>query len=293
MTLVDKIIAFILSLFGLISYIPSQTQTEIPENAETCDITVMSYNVYVSGTGSKSPENRSEGVIANLRSVMPDVFGLQEADYEWMQRITEGMPEYSYVGRGRGKGETDGEYSPVFYRTDKYNLVSSGTFWYSNTPDKSSIAWGTVFKRICSWAVLEDKETGFTFAVFNSHWDHISYISRNNSASLLLEKIEEYAPDMPVIITGDFNCEPNTKAYETLINGGFVDAMYVSEETMSMGTYHGYTESDVSGELPIDHIMFKDAYGYSESYTVVTDKYNGIYPSDHFPLVSKITLYNS
>ncbi|MCD7775145.1 MAG: endonuclease/exonuclease/phosphatase family protein [Clostridiales bacterium] len=291
MEFINKIIAFILSLFGLISYIPSQSQTEIPESAATCDVTIMSYNVYVAGTGSRSPRNRSEGVIYNLRNIMPDIFGLQEADYDWMQRIIEGMPEYSYVGRGREKSETDGEYSPVFYKTDKYNLIDSGTFWFSNTPDKASSAWGTIYKRICTWAVLEDKETGFTFAVFNSHWDHISYISRNNSAELLLEKIEEYAPNMPVIITGDFNCKANTTAYETLINGGFVDSMYVSEITADMGTYHGYTKSDTSGELPIDHILFKDEYGYSNSYSVITDKYNGIYPSDHFPIVSEITLY--
>lgn len=293
MAIWSKIVAWILAFFGLVSSVPVQTQTAVPEEAQTYALTVMSYNVYVAGTGSKSPENRSEGVLFHLRNVMPDVFGLQEADFDWMQRITAGMPEYSYVGRGREKNETGGEYSPVFYQTEKYTLIDSGTFWFSNTPDKASVSWGTPFKRICTWAVLADKETGFTFGVFNSHWDHISVLSRNKSAALLLAKIEEYAPDMPVVITGDFNCKPNTAAYSTLIENGFCDSMYVAGDTANIGTYHGYTKTSTEGELSIDHILFKDAYGFADSYAVITEKYNGIYPSDHFPIVSRITLYTA
>lgn len=287
----SKIIAFILTLFGLVSSVPVQTQTTVPENAETYNITVMSYNVYVAGTGKKSPEKRSEGVINNLRSVMPDVFGLQEADYDWVKRIVSGMPEYSYVGRGRNKNETDGEFSPVFYKTDKYELLDSGTFWFSNTPEKPSLNWGSAYRRICTWAVLKDNATGFEFGYFNSHWDHLSIIGRNKSAELLIKKVEEYAPGMPVIIAGDFNCEPNTIAFTSLVDAGFVSSMYVADDTMNIGTYHGYTRSNTEGVLPIDHILFKDCNGYAESYKVMTDKYNGIYPSDHFPIVSELILY--
>lgn len=291
MELFSRIMAFFMALLGFVSSVPVQTQSPVPEYAQQYEITVMSYNVYVAGTGKKSPENRTCGVLNNLRSVMPDVFGLQEADIDWVNRITHGMPEYSYVGRGRGKNETDGEFSPVFYKTEKYELLDSGTFWFSKTPEKSSLTWLSAFRRICTWAVLRDKETGFTFGIFNSHWDHLSVQSRNNSAELLTEKINEYAPDMPVVLTGDFNCEPNTVAFETLVEAGFVSSMYVAADTMGMGTYHGYSKGDTSNELPIDHIMFKSANGFAESYRVVTEKYNDIYPSDHFPIVSELILY--
>ena len=286
----NKIVALIMVLFGMTGSIPAQSQSEIPENAETYDITAMTYNVYISGAGKKSPENRSAGVINNLRNVMPDVFGLQEADYDWIQRISAGMPEYSFVGVGRNDGANDGEFSPLFYNSEKYGIVSSGTFWFSDTPDTPSVTWAGMYKRICSWAVLEDKETGFVFASFNSHWDHLSVTSRNKSAELLLAKIEEYAPDMPVVIMGDFNCKAETVAYETLINGGFVDSRYVSAVTDSSITYHGYNSLTVDDKI-IDHILFKNVYGYANSYKVVTDKYDGIYSSAHFPVVSQITLY--
>ena len=291
MSLLSKIIAFILSLFGIASVMQPQTQNQIPENAETYSVKVMSYNIYVAGTGDRSPENRNPGIVSLIREQSPDVFGLQEAVYDRIQLLNESLSEYSYVGRGREKNEKDGEFSPVFYKTDKYNLVDSGTFWFSNTPHKASIAWGTVFKRICTWAVLEDKETGFRFGVFNSHWDHISFISRNNSAELLCEKIQEYAENLPVIIMGDFNCEPDTTAYQYLIEQGFLDCMYTAPGAVVSGTYHGYTKSDVSNDLPIDHILFKGDTGYAASYKAVTDKKDGIYPSDHFPIVSDIILY--
>ena len=287
----SKIIAFFMALMGVIGSVPAQTQTQIPENAQTHEIVVMSYNVYIEGTGRKSPENRSEGVISIIRNEMPDVFGLQEADEAWMNRIKNGMPEYTAVGRGRGKTETEGEYSPVFFKTDKYDLVDSGTFWFSDTPEKSSLTWGALFRRISTWAVLRDKATGFDFAVFNSHWDHISVISRNKSAELLVEKAKEYAPGLPVVIIGDFNCEADTVAYKNLIDAGFVDSMYVADETTDIGTYHGYTKDSTEGVMPIDHILFLDEYGFAQSYRVITDKYDGIYPSDHLPIVSNIILY--
>lgn len=286
-----KIVAFFMALMGLAGSVPVQTQTVVPENVQTESVIVMSYNVYVNGTGKKSPENRSEGVIANIRNTMPDVFGLQEVDYDWLERIIAGMPEYSFVGRGRDKNETDGEYSPVFFRTDKYDLVDSGTFWFSDTPEKPSYTWVSLFRRICTWAILKDKETGFEFAVFNSHWDHISVSSRNNSAKLLIEKTAEYAPDMPVVIMGDFNCEADTVAYASLVDAGFVDSMYVAADTTDIGTYHGYTKDNTAGVMPIDHILFKDEFGFAESYSVITDKFNGIYPSDHLPIVSELILY--
>ncbi len=287
----SKIVAFFMALMGVVGSVPAQTQTTVPENAVIHEIVVMSYNVYIKGTGKKSPENRSEGVIANIRSEMPDVFGLQEADEAWMNRIKNGMPEYTAVGRGRGKNETDGEYSPVFFKTDRYDLVDSGTFWFSETPEKPSLTWGSLFRRISTWVVLRDKESGFEFAVFNSHWDHISVSSRNNSAKLLVEKANEYAPGLPVVLIGDFNCEADTVAYKSIVDAGFVDSMYVAEETMDIGTYHGYTKNSTEGVMPIDHILFLDDYGFAVSYRVITDKYNGIYPSDHLPIVSNIILY--
>ena len=258
MSLLSKIIAFILSLFGIASVMQPQTQNQIPENAETYSVKVMSYNIYVAGTGDRSPENRNPGIVSLIREQSPDVFGLQEAVYDRIQLLNESLPEYSYVGRGREKNEKDGEFSPVFYKTDKYNLVDSGTFWFSNTPHKASIAWGTVFKRICTWAVLEDKETGFRFGVFNSHWDHISFISRNNSAELLCEKIQEYAENLPVIIMGDFNDYPSSRSVSEVLG-----AVPVSGDSVSIAKLYNLMAGKQGGTY-----RYKGEWGMLDQFIV-------------------------
>ncbi len=285
------IIPFIIACVGITpNFVPLRTGSK---NARSLSLTVMSYNVYVFGTGNNSRENRADRVTSTIKSVSPDVFGLQEADRDWMDTVTAALGDYTYVGVGRDDGEDAGEFSPVFYKKDKFNLLNSGTFWYSETPDSPSIGWGAVIKRICSWAVLEEKESGMRFAVFNSHFDNVSVLSRRKSAELLTKKIAEYAEGLPIAVTGDLNCNENEAAYAVLTSGGLSDSKYLAGFTDRVGTYHGYAGEDTSGKLPIDHIFVSEDYATAEEYRVITDKVDGFIPSDHYPIVSKITFYDT
>ncbi|MBR0509035.1 MAG: endonuclease/exonuclease/phosphatase family protein [Clostridia bacterium] len=288
---IRKLIALLLSLFGLVPTVPLSTQTLPPAQAQTHSLTVMSYNVYVVDDLIHSHDRRAPGVVHTIRSEMPDVFCLQEANADWMERISSTMPEYAYVGRGRDPGDNAGEFSPVFYNTERFTLSDGGTFWFSDTPDTPSRTWLSRYRRICSWAVLQETGSGFTFAVFNSHWDHLSVVSRNRSARLLLQKAAVLAPDMPVVLTGDFNCKENTVAYETLIDAGFADCRYCAAETCDLGSFHSYLRSDTAGERSIDHILFDDRYAAADTFRVITDKYDGMYPSDHFAIAAGLRLY--
>lgn len=252
------------------------------------DVTVMSFNVYIAGTGKKSPENRGALVAKTLRAEMPDSFGLQEANKAWVDRVSAAMPEYAWVGVGRDDGAEGGEYSPVFYLKDKYSLVDSGTFWLSETPDTPSKGWDAMYNRICTWAILEDKASGEKYAHFNAHMDHIGAESRANSAKLIAEKAG--ALDMPVVITGDFNTDEGTEPYNTMIANGFMDTKYAADSTMSMGTYHNFGMKNVTkkGASPIDFIFTTYGKAKVDSYKVLGDKVDGAYSSDHYPVVAKI-----
>ncbi|MBQ4604697.1 MAG: hypothetical protein IJB16_08855, partial [Clostridia bacterium] len=123
--MIDKIIsAFfaVVTAVMMLFYTPTpvmQVSPEtIPEAKITQDITVMSYNVYIKGTGEKSPESRTPLVAENIRKYSPDSFGLQEADEGWMERLPALMTEYAYVGIGRDSNKGGGEASPVFYKKD-------------------------------------------------------------------------------------------------------------------------------------------------------------------------------
>lgn len=297
--MIDKIIsAFfavvtaVLSLFYTPTPVASVNPAVTPDPAKAQQITVMSYNVYIKGTGERSPENRTPLVVENIRKYSPDSFGLQEADEGWMERLPAELTEYAYVGIGRNSNKGGGEASPVFYKKDKYELVDSGTFWLSKTPEKASRSWDAMFKRICTYAILKDKETGFTYAHFNAHFDHLGVIARLESVAVVAEKITEIAPNIPVVFSGDLNDSEGSDMYNRVLESGLKDTKNLAKTASNSGTYHGYSDLTAK-ELPIDFIFANSLVTEAESYTVDTEKLSGIYPSDHHPVIAKLTLANA
>lgn len=294
--MIDKIISgffalitAILSLFYTPTPVTPVNPENIPSTAKTQAVTVMSYNVYIKGSGEKSPENRTDEVVTNIRKYSPDSFGLQEADEGWMERLPAELTEYAYVGIGRNSNKGGGEASPVFYKKDKYELLDSGTFWLSKTPEKASKAWDAMFKRICTYAILKDKSTGFTYAHFNAHFDHMGVIARLESVAVITKKIKEIAPDIPVVFSGDLNDYEGGDMYNRVTESGLKDTKYLAEKKNGGNvTYHGYSEL-VEKEQPIDFIFVNGFASKVSSYTVDSEKLNGIYPSDHHPVISEIT----
>ncbi len=296
--MIDKIIgAFfavitaILSLFYTPTPVTQVNPATIPEADKTQAVTIMSYNVWIGGSGEKSPENRTDEIVSKIRKYDPDSFGLQEADEGWMERLPAELSDYAYVGIGRNSNKGGGEASPVFYKKDKYELVDSGTFWLSKNPEKASRSWDAMFKRVCTYAILKDKTTGFTYAHFNAHFDHMGVIARMESVAVVAKKVKEIAPDLPVVFSGDFNDEEGGDAYNRVIESGFMDTRYKAIESDSKITFHGYSEL-VAKEKPIDYIFVNNFVSDVKYYKVDDEKINGIYTSDHHPVISEMTLIN-
>ena len=71
-------------------------------------------------------------------------------------------------------GKTAGEYAPLFYRKDKYEVLDSNTFWLAENPDSvGMMGWDAVCVRIATWAKFKDKATGKIFMAVNTHFDHV------------------------------------------------------------------------------------------------------------------------
>lgn len=297
--MIDKIISgffalitAILSLFYTPTPVTTVNPETIPEAIKTQQVTIMSYNVWIGGTGEKSPENRTDEIVANIREYSPDSFGLQEADEGWMERLPAELDEYACVGIGRNSNKGGGEASPVFYKKDKYELLDSGTFWLSKNPEKASKSWDAMFKRICTYVILKDKQTGFTYAHFNAHFDHMGVIARLESVAVVAAKIKELAFDIPVVFSGDLNDYEGGDMYNRVLESGLRDTKTLAE-TKSGGnvTYHGYSSLSEK-DKPIDFIFVNGFATKVKSYTVDSEKINGIYSSDHHPVISEVTLIN-
>ena len=291
-----KIIAFLTALIALF-YTPTPVTKvnpgKLPEAVSQSDITVMTYNLKVSGVGQYAPDKRAPLLAENIRAYMPDSFGCQEASVSLLAMVSgELESDYAYVGLGRDKNNT-GEASPVFYLKEKYDLVDSGTFWLSKTPDEVSKGWDANYNRVCTYAVLKNKETGFTYAHFNAHFDHIGIIARQESISLVTKKIAEICPDIPVLFSGDLNDEEGSVMYDMALESGLRDSKFLAEKTMDSLTYHGYSAfTEATRTKPIDFIFVNDFITSVASYEVDLTKYNGIYPSDHHPIIVTLTAFN-
>jgi len=271
---------------------PGAPEVPAARDKLTREITVMSFNLKTTKTGAKGLPKRLSGVAQTILSEMPDSFGLQEAHADWRGALLKELGGTYAIAcaRGRGLGE-DGEGVPVFYRKDKFELVSQELFWLSPWPDRPSYGWGTSFPRLTGCAVLRDRRTGFTYAHFNTHFDFLSGTARTNSARLAAERIN--ALGLPAVFTGDLNAQPGTKPTRYLEAGGLIDLRKAAAETDTGVTYHNYKEKyALIGNTVLDYIYVNHFLRGAKEFKVIRDAYDGTYPSDHFAVSATLTLAN-
>lgn len=274
------------------SPIVSVNPNPIAESVLTQDITVMSYNLKISGDGMMSVENRAPKVIQLIKKHGADSVGVQEADKTWTDLLEAGLTDYARVGTYRDDGIEKGESSSIFYLKDKYELIDSGNFWLSETPDVPSLGWDSYdCFRICTYAVLRNKETGFTYAHFNAHFDNVGTVAKTESVALVTKRISEIAPDIPVVLTGDFNFRESSYNYDYLLDSGLNDTKYLAEKSESGNTYHGHSPIAMTNE-PIDYIMVNGYVESVASYEIDDSVIGFIWPSDHYPIISELTIFN-
>ena len=245
----------------------------------------MSFNVLCAGRGKNYWTSRKDKVLDIIKKYQPDTFGLQESHNRWMNYLCKNLPEYDYVGVGRENGKRDGEFSPVFYLKDKYELLDRGHFWLSDTPDVPGRCWNAACTRICSYAVLKEKATGKTLVHANTHTDHVSELARINGTALITEKLSGFK-DIPVIVTGDFNDYPDSECWKNMIKAGFSDSRNIAKISDDMFTFHNFGQiNNKDYSCIIDYVFVRNC-GNVESFKVITDTYNGFYPSDHYPVIA-------
>jgi len=235
-------------------------------------------------------EQRRARSVQMLHDWAPDLLGLQEPLHSQLEQIAEGLPAYTVVGVGREDGRRGGEFCPILYRTARFDLKEGGTFWLSGTPSvPGSVGWGNRIPRICTWAVLEERETGSEFSLYNVHLDHESQAAREKSVQLLIDTLQENAAVGPIIVTGDFNAEPGNPAVQRLQAADSpapVSALSLASPTPP-GTFHGFTGRASGG--PIDYIFLSPEWHVLAA-DVLTGDGARPFPSDHFPVAATLRL---
>ena len=279
-------------------------------------LTVATYNMRYDNKGDSVNGNawkQRYPVIANLiRFHDFDIFGTQECLYHQLQNLQDSLSGYTYIGIGREDGKQAGEFSAIFYKTNKFRLLNKGNFWLSTITDRPNKGWDAALPRICTWGAFQDVKSGFKFYFFNLHMDHIGVEARKESAKLVLNMIKKIAGNAPVILTGDFNVDQRNESYALINTSGVLkDAYELSPFRYALnGTFNNFN-INAKTDSRIDHIFLTKAFKV-KNYGILTDsyraeaadkttaavsdapkevlltKYQAKLPSDHFPVMAEI-----
>ena len=208
--------------------------------------------------------------------------------------------EYSILGFGRYQGlrPKNDEHSDIIIKNEdaKVNLIK--TFWLSKNPEQLSRAYFAIFPRICTVAEVHIERLGQTIRVFNTHLDHISGVARLLGVKVILEYISKFNQKMPLptILMGDLNCTPKSRPVQFL-NDHLLDFpdvhltdVYSKFELSPLSnTFHNFSGKVKLKGAPIDYIFVSDEFEIVES-RILTEPVNGMYPSDHYPLMATLRL---
>lgn len=243
--------------------------------------TVMSFNILTTAPDAA----RAARVVTMILNNMPDTVGLQEASPNWMNilKASDLMKYYDYVGVGRNGGN-EGEYSAIFYKKDKFRLIDSGTKWLSATPDTPNTKYDdSSYPRIMTYAVLEDKATGKQILHINTHLEHTKSAPREKQIKVLMKEAAKLGR-YPTVVTGDFNDKRNSGVYNTITGQGYLDAALTAEKPDSGITFP-------KSDKVLDYVFYTPNAVYAKSFRVCSDKIDGAYPSDHYPVFCEYCVY--
>lgn len=246
-------------------------------------VSVMSYNIRLDTEvdGVNQWKHRSDRVVNLIQANLPDFLSVQEALDNQVKDLQRMLPDYAVAGVGRDDGKDKGEYSAIFYRKSRFKLVQQNTFWLSETPEQpGSKSWGAAITRIVTWIRVKEKATGKTFAVANTHFDHMGVMAREQSARLIKAKFNAYREAL--ILTGDFNCEPGTAPYRILTNPEGLTLIDSRPSENQSGTYCGFDVGKMECRT-IDYI-FHSTDWQVVNYRVIDSNNGTFYPSDHLPV---------
>lgn len=230
--------------------------------------------------------HRREFVQDVVARLAPHVLGLQEALGFQLEAIAESLPGHRVLGEDRRGGTAD-EYSALLVDETRLEIVEHGQFWLSERPDAvASMGWDAALPRICTWAVLRDRQSDARFQVLNTHFDHRGSKARHESALLMVARAAQR--DLPTVLMGDLNAGVESAPLRALRAAGYADTRALRHpDAPPVGTFTNFTK--IVGTQRIDHILVRGPWVTTEA-EIVQWQRDGRFPSDHLPVRATLVL---
>ena len=239
----------------------------------------VSLNLKTAKSADSNFQREREPLIAEfVGTALPDTLGTQECEAFWRERLDDVLAPHGYV-RAQAVPSDGVTKNYMWYRPQSLELVDSGVFWLSETPDISSKGFGSRFFISCCYAEYRIRATGARFLHFNTHLNVDSEEIRRKELTVLLPRMRGLCKDrgLPAILTGDFNSEPDSEIYKSVC-AELTDVRIVAPVTTAIGTFNDFCD-----KMPycgiIDYCFVTE--GIAAKKYAVFDKLHGKLISDH------------
>lgn len=252
----------------------------------TCNIRCFPAN-----DGPDHWELRKEYALDTIRALHADIVCFQEL---WLQQCAyarDALSEYAHFGIA-DEAHTDRPTNAIFYRRDRFELISPGGFWLSETPHISgSSSWDSACVRLANWLRLKERSSGCEFRIVNTHLDHVSQPARVNGARLICEDAAAYDDNYPQFLTGDMNCDVQNEAIQTFLSAGWRDTYAALHGPEDPGhTYHAFKGPAYEGDIGKMDWVFNRGSAQVDDAQIIDVHRDGRYPSDHYFITAEVSL---
>ena len=259
----------------------------------------MSFNVRGSRhkDGANAWKRRAALNVSIIEKYSPDLIGFQEHQVGNRKVHDAELHGYERISGPGYENRKPHAHNAIYWHTERLGLGERGGFWLSETPEKPSKSWEARHVRSANWACFRLLPDGPEFVHLNTHLDHVSGRARQEAAKFILHSLEDLSHGLPIVLTGDFNCNPGSKTYNILADAGFAD-VHLMAGNGPTNTFHRFKGEEfrpkAGREARIDWILTRDAPPNGtwnvHSCEVVRDAEPPVYPSDHYPVVADLSL---
>ena len=269
------------------------------------NIKLMAYNLkFASPSFEPSWAVRREIQVDMICKYRPDIIGTQEGLKEQIDYLMDHLSEYVVIGEGR-KGGDDDEHMAILFRRDRFRLREMGSFQLSEKPEVPG-SGPENNPRMVTWARLArinrpaDEEPSPYPVEYRGHWENTQelyvfnthldvskgrLLAKLSSARLIVERINaldrfgEWTQTRPVFLLGDFNSRPGGEAHKAFVGDPDSDDPRLLNDS-------------ADGENEIDWILSRGNVKVL-SYEIVDDNVDGVYASDHKPILVEYQILDS
>ncbi|MBP3774566.1 MAG: endonuclease/exonuclease/phosphatase family protein [Bacteroidaceae bacterium] len=270
------------------------SQFEVPSST-TMSLRIMQFNIREDK--QEEPEyNTFTGVRAAaiqkmVSEINPDIICLQECRKTQAAYLEKALPEYSQVLFPKdGNTSNGGQRDVVMYKKNKVRVASWDKFWFSETPNVSSLSWDAKTAKVTLWVQFYDpNDRNKRFYVYCTHFPPSAPEAMGHAVDMIISSIQEKTGGtLPAFLCGDLNLNYTNAILDPLkayMNHAASTAL-VSDGVQAI-TYNGYRDTNLK---TLDHIFYRNAI--VETYHVDNYQYkyasNCKWISDHYPLYSDV-----